>query len=175
MIYDRSTGTGIADSFKIAQYLDTTYPNTPRLIPDGTHGLLSAFGEAVMTHIAPLFKFNRPKAHSHLNETSAAYFKRTREARDGKTFEDLFPKGEQAEVEWKKLEAGWDNIAKWYKAGDKFIAGDAPIFADFQLAAYFFWTKRVWGEDSVEYKRMLNFSGGKWAKLMQTVHQYERV
>jgi glutathione S-transferase len=41
-IHDPNTGTFVSDSFRIAQYLDKTYPDRP-LIPEGTAGLQSAF------------------------------------------------------------------------------------------------------------------------------------
>lgn len=40
-IYDPSTGTGVADSFEIARYLDKQYPTTPTVIPAGTEALLN--------------------------------------------------------------------------------------------------------------------------------------
>ncbi|KAJ7067615.1 hypothetical protein C8F01DRAFT_980401 [Mycena amicta] len=47
MIHDPSTGETVTDSFKIAVYLDKTYPDTPLLMPSGAFPLLRAFEEAM--------------------------------------------------------------------------------------------------------------------------------
>ncbi|GAW07249.1 AChain Crystal Structure Of Glutathione Transferase Gstfua3 From Phanerochaete Chrysosporium [Lentinula edodes] len=43
VIYDPSTDKTISDSFAIALYLDTAYPDTPKLFPPGTQALQEAF------------------------------------------------------------------------------------------------------------------------------------
>jgi glutathione S-transferase len=173
IIHDRSTGVALSDSLAIAQYLDSTYPDPPRLVPDGTYGLLAAFDEAMLIHLSPMYQFSLPKSLFILNDASTDYFRTTREAQFGKTFQEVLPTGERAEVEWKKIEAGWEHIAKWYKDGDLFIAGEAPTFADFKLMGFLFWTKRVWGEESGEYKRILDTSAGRWRRFVDALKKYD--
>jgi glutathione S-transferase len=173
IIHDRSTGVALSESLAIAQYLDTTYPATPRLVPDGTYGLLAAFDEAMLIHLSPMFQFNLPKSYFIVNDVSADYFRTTREAQFGKSFQEVFPGGQRAEAEWKKIEAGWEHIAKWYKDSEPFIAGNAPTFADFKLLGFLFWTKRVWGEESAEYRRILDTSAGRWRKLVEALKKYD--
>lgn len=43
VIQDPKTGAVISDSTRIAYYLDSTYPDTPKLIPAGTHVLQKVF------------------------------------------------------------------------------------------------------------------------------------
>ncbi|KAF9542269.1 hypothetical protein CPC08DRAFT_588882, partial [Agrocybe pediades] len=42
-IHDSSTGMYLSDSFLIVQYLDKTYPNTPKFFPNDSAGLQSTF------------------------------------------------------------------------------------------------------------------------------------
>lgn len=47
VIQDPSTGEIVGDTFEIAQYLDKTYPESPRLITPGATGLTAAFNATV--------------------------------------------------------------------------------------------------------------------------------
>ncbi|TFY64395.1 hypothetical protein EVG20_g5963 [Dentipellis fragilis] len=44
VVQDPNTGAIVSDSFKIAQYLDKTYPDTIRLVPDGTAAFIRRSG-----------------------------------------------------------------------------------------------------------------------------------
>jgi glutathione S-transferase len=43
VIQDPKTGKVISDSARIADYLDSTYPDTPKISPAGTHTLQKTF------------------------------------------------------------------------------------------------------------------------------------
>jgi len=47
LIHDHATQKFIGDSFEIALYLDTVYPDSSTLIPKGTTGLTAAFNAKV--------------------------------------------------------------------------------------------------------------------------------
>jgi glutathione S-transferase len=53
VIQDPKTGKVISDSARIADYLDSTYPDTPKVIPAGTHALQKAFRVAYAGALSP--------------------------------------------------------------------------------------------------------------------------
>ena len=177
MIHDPKTGAVVSDSFKIAEYLDATYPDTPRVIPDGTRGLQLAFDDAAFSILMPLFQFTAPLTSSKLNQRSAEYFSRTRAIMFGKSMEELYPGEDRREEEWKKVESGLEKIAKWYSQGSTFISGksDAPIFADFRVAALLLWVRRLFGRDSTEWKNLASWHGGRWGNLVGSLEKYEHI
>ncbi|KAF8997753.1 hypothetical protein BDQ17DRAFT_1400984 [Cyathus striatus] len=177
-IYDDATGAKVADSMKIAAYLDKTYPSEKQvLIPPGTEVLHYAFRDAVFGILSSLWPLYVPHIPGKLNPASREYFKRTR-ARLFKVdnLEDMRPKGDEAFQEsLKKLEDGLGRIYGWiYSVGDEpFIGGNSPIFADFIVASALVTVKYTWGEDSVEWKALRSWHGGRWEKLVDDLKEYE--
>ncbi|KAF5341601.1 hypothetical protein D9758_014088 [Tetrapyrgos nigripes] len=170
-IVDPSTGTALADSLAIAEYLDKAYPDKPLLMPSNTRALQVAFEEAVPSSIGPLFQFILIKLCDVVNPASEEYFRRTRASLFGKSVEDLVPKGESVKVEWKKVEDGFGKIAGWMKE-DKFIMGDTASFADFVIGAFLIMSKIAWGEDSQEWKDIAGWHDGRWSKLVKNLEPY---
>ena len=52
-IFDPNTSTALADSDAITRYLDATYPDTPRVIPEGTEAFHAATAAALDAQLAP--------------------------------------------------------------------------------------------------------------------------
>lgn len=74
-IYDPSTKTTVAESITIARYLDETYPDTPRVIPEGTEAFHAAIEVAIRTVIHPnSMHLVMPLAPPLLSPDSAAYY-----------------------------------------------------------------------------------------------------
>ncbi|TFK37165.1 hypothetical protein BDQ12DRAFT_753114 [Crucibulum laeve] len=176
-IYDSSTGTGIADSLLIAEYLEKTYPDTPKLFPHGTAVLQSSFNDAFMSKLEALWQFVLPVTATRLNPSSEEYFTRTRTAVFGKPLKDVFPKGEEHVAEWKKLKDGFVAIDGWYQksGGSTFIMGETPVFADFIIGGFVFFAKAIFGEDSEEWKDMVLWNGGRWDKIVISLEKYAQV
>ncbi|KAG6843698.1 hypothetical protein H0H87_001528 [Tephrocybe sp. NHM501043] len=175
-IYDPNTSTAIADSVRIAEYLDNAYPDTPKLFPLGSHALQYAFLDALPNKFSPLFQFSLSASNAVLNPPSEEYFRRTRKAIYGKTMEELLPKGEVAVVEWAKVKAGLDEIYGWLEKGKSdgpYLLGRQPGFADIVLASMMIYLKKIWGEDSHLWKDLSNWNNGFWAKLVQDFEKYE--
>ena len=59
-IYDPATGTAIADSFAIAEYLENTYPETPSVFPKESAALQKAFEPTLVQNICPAWPFIIP-------------------------------------------------------------------------------------------------------------------
>ncbi|KAF9474207.1 hypothetical protein BDN70DRAFT_885085 [Pholiota conissans] len=175
-IHDPSTDTYIADSLKIAEYLEKTYPSTPKLFPDNTLGLQTAFHAAFVQQMGSLWQFIYAPEFHKLNPQGADYFRRTREEKFGRTLEDLVPKGKQGEVEWAKFKAGLGRVDTWYaKSGGPFILGMSPSWADFIVASYAMWWRRIWGEESQEWKDVGSWHDGRWSKLLANLKEYQKV
>ncbi|KAI0720557.1 hypothetical protein C8T65DRAFT_735887 [Cerioporus squamosus] len=182
VIYDPHTKSVVSDSGAITRYLDDTYPNTPRLIPEEADALMSAFEDAIYAVIpdddyVPIII---PAAFSNLRPASQPYFRETREKRLGK-LEELAPIGsEKRAKKWEGVQKGVHKIAGWLEADGKeklFFMGDKKgiTYADITLAGFFMWFKRCCGEDSQEWKDMMSWDGGRWARLMAALEKYETV
>ncbi|KAJ7704786.1 hypothetical protein B0H17DRAFT_1038560 [Mycena rosella] len=175
MIHDPSTGAVVSDSTKIAEYLDATYPDTPRLMPAGTVGLHHSFEDAGYPLLAPLYPFGLPASNARLNPVSEAYFRSTREETWAKTLEDLTPKGEEDIAQWAKLKEGFGKMNEWIHAsgeGSAYIMGDAPCYADIFIAGFVIWIKLVLPD---KWEDMKLWHGGRWATLLRNLEKYEAV
>lgn len=175
VIYDPSTKAVVADSAEIAKYLDQTYPNTPRLFPDGTLDYQAVFLDVVRPLISmPLLQILLSRICGSLNEPSAVYFRKTREEAFGKTLEEL-----NTEEMWQKFEQALERLKGYYDANgagkDLLLMGDRVSFCDLQIASLFVWAKVITGEDSQDWKRIIAFQNGKWVKFMEQFRAYETV
>ncbi|KAJ7645542.1 hypothetical protein DFH06DRAFT_1211663 [Mycena polygramma] len=177
VIQDPKTGAVISDSARIATYLDSTYPDTPKLIPAVTHVLHKAFFAAYDSATDPLVPYIIPAVAKILRPSSEEYFVRTREASFGKKLPDVVPTGEAHEEAWKKVEDGFGKVDKWLNEGPNkgapFVMGDQVSFADFMIAGEMQWCKTGFGEDSELWKDMMKWHGGRWAKLVNNLQKYE--
>ncbi|PIL22627.1 hypothetical protein GSI_15318 [Ganoderma sinense ZZ0214-1] len=184
-IFDPNTQTALADSAKIARYLEATYPNAaPRLIPAELDVFIAAFQDAFWgalgTGYAPVII---PAAFDVLCEGSKPYFRQTREARLGGKLEELAPPGSEARGQvWAHLKKATGKIAAWYEgaAGGKeriFVLGDGAsvTYADVVVAGFFVWFKVCLGEESEEWKEMASWNGGRWGKLLAALEKYSAV
>jgi len=177
-IYDPSTGIAIADSWLIAEYLDKTYPDTPKMFPHGSAVIQRGFFAGYASRLAPIEPFILPRVNLKLNAASEVYFRRTRELYFGKRLEDAIPTGEEGAKAWKQLEDGLTVVAGWLKvngATGPFVMGDTASFADCVLAAYTLWMKLIFGEDSKEWKDIKSWDEGRWEKVIEVMKDYSAV
>jgi len=172
IIHDPSTGTTIAESFKIAQYLDKTYPDTPRIVPTGTESLQNAFRTAVSALESPIYAFAIPKTFELLSEPAdREYFRNTRESFFGTTLEELTPTGDAATITWAKVKEAFSTYASWYEGGGKYFAGESPCFADVVLTGKVFWIRNTLGKESTQWEDVRKWDDGKWEKLLADFEQ----
>ncbi|KAJ7679203.1 hypothetical protein DFH06DRAFT_506831 [Mycena polygramma] len=176
MIHDLSTGAVVADSTKIAEYLDATYPNTPRLMPLGTAGLFRSFEAAALALLAPtLYQYVIPGTHDVLFPPGQAALRRKREAMFGKKMEDIAPRGEEDVVEWGKVKDVFSTMNEWIRVsgeGSAYIMGDAPCYVDLWMAAYLQWVRQALPD---KWEDMKLWHGGRWSMLMSNFDNYETV
>jgi len=177
-IHDPSTGTYIADSIVIAEYLEKTYPDTPSVFPNGTIGLQKAFGPSFFKAINAAWPFILPYVSSKLNPRSDEYFRRTREIAYGKKLEDVVPTGNTRTEEWKKLGKGLETIQSYLVSTDDkgpYMLGDTISWSDLLLFSFLYWFKIIWGEDSAEWKDVASWNGGRWEAHLNALNKYSTV
>lgn len=139
----------IMDSLKIAIYLDETYPDTPRLLPEGQLPLYRALqaytATAVTAHVFPLLL---PRVIDFLDPRGSEYFKRTREEVWGPISESI--NQDQAKVDecWSKATAGLKLINQMLEdnKGGPFVMGAQRTYSDLHLLSVIEWWKQS-GDD----------------------------
>ncbi|WP_315757349.1 MULTISPECIES: glutathione S-transferase family protein [unclassified Bradyrhizobium] len=131
----------VADSWTIANYLEDTYPGRPSLF-GGAGGramarFLNAWGDvAIVGGIFPLIIADIPK---NLAAEDADYFRKSREARFGKSLEEVMATRDQAVIGFRR---SLEPLRQTLKT-QAFIGGDAPDYADYIVFGGFQWARVV--------------------------------
>ncbi len=94
---------------------------------------------------------------------------------EGQRLEDTFPKGEEREREWAKLEEVFGKVDRWYGKGDMYVMGDVVSYADFTVSAWVMRFRTLFGVDSEEWKDVSRWHGGRWGALVKDLEKYETV
>jgi glutathione S-transferase len=131
----------VSDSWAIANYLEDTYPDHPSLF-GGEGGramgrMLNWWGDTVV--IAGMFSFIVADIHSHLRPEDQAYFRKTREARFGKTLEEVSAGRDQGVEGFRKT---LDPMRLTLKT-QAFLGGAAPNYADYIVFGGFQWARAI--------------------------------
>lgn len=171
VIYDPNMKKYIVDSEDIAQYLDDTYPDTPKVFPAGTHALQKAFigafaNPSIAIHIYKLVVLENTKLFS---ERTADYWRNTRPLVLGKPIEEL-----GTEEDWTALEKGLEQLKGWLESNgegkDTLLTGDKITFADIHVAGLLRWAKVA---DPKVWARIAALHGGKWSTYLEQFAKYE--
>jgi glutathione S-transferase len=121
-------GHVVSDSQSIAEYLDDTYPNEPPLYGDEPARALTNFVRSWADRVLQpaLVPILVPDIFPRLAEQDKEYFRRTREAKLGRSIEELAAHREEAITAFQPVLAPLLGTLK----AQKFIAGEAPGYAD---------------------------------------------
>ncbi|MFW8634773.1 glutathione S-transferase family protein [Cribrihabitans pelagius] len=130
-------GTVLGDSFEIAGYLERQYSAAPSLFEGGGAVRLSRFVESyckTMLH-PPLSAAAAMDMHGLMGEADRAYFRKAREQRFGKTLEEVH------EGRGRALDSVPGQLApvRDLLAGQEWLGGDKPLFADYILFGTLQW------------------------------------
>ncbi|KAI5117502.1 hypothetical protein M0805_009671 [Coniferiporia weirii] len=179
-IRDSATGKVVTDSFEIAAYLDKAYPDTPALIPPNTRAAIELFTHVFDAEIfAAVYPVMLPASNNILNPKSEEYFSRTKAVAFGKTMEELAPPpGPVRDEIWGKTKSGLERLGGFYDkngVNKLFFLGDTFTFADAIVASCLLWIKVVLGPDSDEWKAVMGWSGGRWAKFLELTKEWQNV
>lgn len=168
VIIDDSNGKVIADSKAIALYLEETYPDTPKVFPQGKEAAVELAFSTVYTKImVPSFPITLPAVVTYLLPRSQEYYRRTREAMFGKRLEELSPPGEKRDQDWIKLKEGLSFYADILdKNGENkpYFLGDEFSFADALLIGFLYFLKI--GITPEEWETIAAMNNGRWGKLL---------
>ena len=131
----------VFDSWEIALYLDKTYADRPRLIPQGAEGLMKTFNtwadSQYNLHIRPLVLM---PILNMLDAKDAAYFRESREAIFKTTLEELAGPDQTAHL------PAFRNCLQPVRATlsqSAFIGGESPNYADHIIMGGIMWIKSV--------------------------------
>ncbi|VDB86225.1 unnamed protein product [Peniophora sp. CBMAI 1063] len=158
----------IADSFAIAQYLDSAYPATHPLIPAGTAALQLAYIERAVDPLmrAAFAGLCRPSfERGCVDAADRAHYRSTREALFGGTsLEDIMAMMDSTvEGSYKAFDEALDGMARDAKAAggqDVFIGGDGPWHVDAAIAGVLMSVLKMCGSDHALSKVIF---GHEWA------------
>lgn len=158
--------TSVADSWAIANYLEDTYADRPSLF-GGEGGramgrMLNWWGDTVV--LGGIFPMIAADIHGLLRPADQAYFRKTREARLGKTLEEAAANRDQA-VE------GFRNALNPMRLTLKtqpYLGGASPNYADYIVFGPFQWARatspfKLLKEDDPVYawrEKLLDAFGG---------------
>ncbi|KZP34726.1 hypothetical protein FIBSPDRAFT_924148 [Athelia psychrophila] len=176
LIHDHATNAVISDSANIAQYLDDQYPDTTPLFPKGSRALQAAFEAAhervALTHLYPLMGLTVVR---QLNPPSEDYCRITKRPKSGVTLEEVELKGEARDEQWKKVREGHERIADWFSKNEEgsFVMGKDISFADLVLASFLGWARITFGQESGEWKTVLMWQDGWWARYLEQFDQHQ--
>jgi glutathione S-transferase len=133
--------TSVADSWAIANYLEDTYPDRPSLF-GGEGGramgrMLNWWGDTVV--LGGIFPMIAADIHGHLRPADQAYFRKTREARLGKTLEQA---ASTRDVAVEGVRKALDPMRLTLKT-QAYLGGASPNYADYIVFGPFQWARAI--------------------------------
>ena len=136
-------GRVIPDSWAIADYLDTTYPDRPRLFATPTERALCRFTEAwLFGALAPLlFPMIALDIHDHARPADRAYFRESREQRLGRSLEAAAA-GREERLATVRASLSPLRLTLTVQ-GQRFVSGEQPGYADYIAAGFLLWVASV--------------------------------
>ncbi|KAH6911357.1 hypothetical protein BKA70DRAFT_1538284 [Coprinopsis sp. MPI-PUGE-AT-0042] len=188
----------IADSLKIAKYLDTAYPNTPRVLPSPHDEKAveeqGAFAYRTLMAVLPVFpNIFTSKVLKTGNEASQAYANKVRIGAFHRLFKEKYGSISSVEEVTFTDEEKRENFTKFLEnldgvgaaiqdedAGGEggkvaWVNGDRISFSDFALAGALYWVKAAVGEEGQEWKMIVEWNGGKWARFLNRLEPFATV
>jgi len=168
IINDPNTGKVVSDGFRIAEYLDATYPNEHTFLPPGTKPLIAAFEGGVVCALDGIFLLQLAASYYILKPYSEEYWRRIKEAKSGQKIEEFSPEGPKRDTDLAKCKEGLAVVDRWLaKSEGKFVMGDTVSYADGVLAGWLTWIKTT---DDV-WKEVASWHNGRWATYLENVEK----
>jgi len=133
--------SAVVDSWAIANYLEDNFPDRPSLF-GGEGGrsigrLVNAWGDIAV--VGGIFPMVAADIHSLLGPADADYFRSSREARLGRTLEEVAAERDRTVVSFRK---SLEPLRQTLKA-QPYIGGAAPNYADYIVFGGFQWARVV--------------------------------
>jgi glutathione S-transferase len=130
----------VSDSWTIANYLEDTYPDRPSLF-DGAagRGLTRYYSTVADGLVAAIFPFVALDILDRIAAEDREYFRTSREKRVGTTLE-AFTAGRETKLP--AFRSGLTPLRRTL-AAQPFLAGDAPLYADYAVFGPFQWARCI--------------------------------
>jgi glutathione S-transferase len=152
-------GTAVMESRAIAAAIEERYPSPPLHLDSPILPRLEALMPGVNPNLAPVMLPMVPR--TVLNEVAHPYWRRTREAKTGKTLEELEQSVSREEC-WAKAKPALDEVTALLKEkGGPYFMGGTVSYADF-----------VWG-GFLEFMKRLG--EGMWEQCLETMGEGKEV
>jgi len=176
--------TYVSDSYKIARYLEKTYPNTKPIFPANTLPLQHIFrSHLVPIFWGPCFPLLLPLVPPMLDDRGAEYFIRTREASFGKKMSELVPDGSKS---WAKVHESWGELVELLEMNGRkmeeigpFVMGNELSYVDLEIMGLLYMIYRVDGgkvgggmESGQKFKMIMEWHDGRWKKIWEALEKY---
>ena len=173
-IWDPQTKVGISESYRIAQYLDKTYPDTPRVLFDGIEVYDQVInGSPNVPEVRFLGLFLMPYYLALQNPVGQEYYKHKIEERLGKKWEDIIPTGEAKAEAWKSAKKGFGTVDAFLRENARPSAEDGQLsYLDISIGGRLYAFKLVWGEENELWRDMLTWNDGRWGKYVEKVEKF---
>ncbi len=129
----------ITDSWEIAKWLDTRYPDAPPLIGTGPQESLTYFVQEFVNTTVHLGVVTTVIAdlHEHLEPADQAYFRKSREARFKKSLEEIQAGREDRITDLRRSLHPVRALVREHE----FLGGDAPCYADYIVFGALQWAR----------------------------------
>ncbi len=126
----------VADSWEIICYLEEAYPDRPSVFSDHHAAKLFNF-QIALPLLAPLFRTIVPDIFEVIHDMDKDYFRKSREARLGRTLEEI---AEDYEEPLSIFEANLMPYSQFFKR-EQYMCGAGPGYQDYALYAMFLWAR----------------------------------
>jgi glutathione S-transferase len=134
----RDGDTVVRDSWKIAEYLETRYPDHTLFGGDIGRGVTQAFNTWVDRALVVLMmRVVAPDIHERVDPADEHYFRGMAERACGKTLEELRAGQDEA---LKRLGRGLEPMQALLKR-QAYVCGEQPAYADYILFSIFQWAR----------------------------------
>jgi glutathione S-transferase len=128
----------VGDSWAIAEYLDDTYPDRPRLFAGPASRALSHlvhdWAERLHRLLVPLIL---REVLTHLHHSDASYFRESRERAFGKRLEEVM---DESPAAFKRFDLALSPLRRLLRESS-FICGVSPAYADYIVFGIFQWAR----------------------------------
>ena len=153
----------ISDSWEIAKYLESAYPDRPSLKLDNGEVLFIKFWSETVLH-PELLQLLVLDIHNNLSLKDQSYFRESREKMLGKTLEEVVANRQERLPRIQKLLTPLRSTL----SKQEYLSGETPGFSDYIVFGAFQWARCVSGfsilnTDDIVYKwrdKMLNIYEG---------------
>lgn len=188
-IHDPSTGITIAESHRILEYLDKTYPETPNIstppFPLDDDLIKPAFQDMWLLPLTLMLKgiwgLVVPIVVANSDEASGLKYKQRFEAKSGMTFDSVFEESKKRELleiaraNFGEVDAKLEEIRNKYGGEGPWLFGKDVKLPDLAVAGSLAWTVAIVGEDSELWKEIMNWDEGRWAERWERIKPFHKL